>query len=258
MIITAALSWWDESPEDLDRCVRNMANIADRVVAVDGAYKRYPGATVLSPKGQAEAIKEAADSVGIECIIHYPDRLWAGQVEKRTHLISAAAEGSDWIAVLDTDHIVTADKKRVRKELASLDDYIDVVHVDFVTPANENRVLKQSAATNWHGSMSNTTIKIGAIFRSLGDMRVEGCHWVYSGLKNGRRTLMLYGVPGTFGYVLKSRYSVEHRTLYRDDEHIRANRAFCNDRIKVVEMTGQEDDIPGLPDPVWDFDTIPY
>jgi hypothetical protein len=51
---------------------------------------------------------------------------------------------------------------------------------------------------------------------------------------------------------------VEHRCLLRDDEHIRANRAFCNDRVKVVAMTGQEDDQPGLPPPIFDYDTVPY
>ena len=42
MIVTAALCWWNELPEDLDRCIRAAALIADRVVALDGAYRRYP------------------------------------------------------------------------------------------------------------------------------------------------------------------------------------------------------------------------
>ena len=37
MIVTAALIWYDERSEDLERCVRGMATIADRVIAVDGA-----------------------------------------------------------------------------------------------------------------------------------------------------------------------------------------------------------------------------
>src|SRR5207247_1053795 len=50
--VTAALCWWNEKPEDLARCVRGVANIADRIVALDGAYVRYPGATVRSDEKQ--------------------------------------------------------------------------------------------------------------------------------------------------------------------------------------------------------------
>ena len=57
---------------------------------------------------------------------------------------------------------------------------------------------------------------------------------------------------------MRARYEVEHRCLLRDERHVLANRAFCNDRKVVVEMTGQEDDQPGLPAPVYDYETMPY
>ena len=57
---------------------------------------------------------------------------------------------------------------------------------------------------------------------------------------------------------LGCRYVVRHTTHTRDAAHILAGRAFCNDRIRVVERTGQEDDVPGLPPPVFDYATVPY
>src|SRR5512134_3918183 len=100
MIVTAALAWWDERPEDLVDCVKGMANVADRVIALDGAYRRYPAATITSPADQAEAIASTAADVGLDCLILTPDRLWAGQLEKRTYLVQAAAVQSDWIVVV--------------------------------------------------------------------------------------------------------------------------------------------------------------
>src|SRR5690348_3020886 len=117
MIITGALCWWNELPEDLDACVRGLGNIADRVVALDGAYQRYPEATVRSPEAQLDAIRSAAAAVNIECLIIQPDRLWAGQVEKRCHLLAAAGVGSNWIVTVDADHVIHADREEMRRFL---------------------------------------------------------------------------------------------------------------------------------------------
>ena len=59
MIVTAALCWWNELPEDLERCVRGVANVADRVVALDGAYRRYPTGTARSSEAEYDEIGRA-------------------------------------------------------------------------------------------------------------------------------------------------------------------------------------------------------
>jgi hypothetical protein len=59
-------------------------------------------------------------------------------------------------------------------------------------------------------------------------------------------------------FPIRSAYEIEHKTLARDEKHILASRAFCNDRVRVLKWTGQEDDVPGLPQPIWDFETEPY
>jgi hypothetical protein len=262
VIVTAALAWYDEPVELLDACVRGLAGVADRVVAVDGVYRRFPHQRESSPPEQAAAIAAAAMDIGIESVVVTPARAWAGQVEKRSALLREASVGSDWIMVVDADHIVHADGPAAREELSTID--ADVVSVPLFTPENADRDLGSSAATNWHAGMAGTRIDIGHFFRALPDLHVERFHWWYTATRNGAPVWFWYG-EGTpsGGEILMprrmtARYEVEHRCLLRDEHHVLANRAFCNDRKLVVEMTGQEDDQPGLPAPVYDYETLPY
>lgn len=266
MKITAALCWYDEPPQLLVDCVIGLAGVADRIVALDGAYRRFPGAKAESDPEQAAAIASAAATAGMECLILVPDRPWAGQVEKRATLLAAASVGSDWLAVVDADHIVHANAEAARYELAGYDASVDVVSVPFFTPKNPRRPLRASAATNWHAEMADKSVDIPHFFRALPGLTVEKFHWWYSAYKANER-VWLWHNDGTGFHDgarvlaprrIAARYEVEHVSLLRDEAHILANRAFCNDRIKVVALTGQEDDMPGLPAPTWDYDTVPY
>ena len=252
MKVTAALAWWDESVEDLVRCVRGMSNIADRVVAFDGSYRRYPHATVASPPEQAEAIRKTADEAGMESLIYVPDRLWAGQVEKRAMLLRAAAEKSDWVVVADADHVITADRGMARAHLASMPAHVDIVGTRFVTvPAPPSATI--GPASNWHrASVAN----LGTIFRALPGLTCKQRHYTYFASKNGGQPVGL--IYGNFAndHVLAT-YEVQHLCLARDARHVLENRAYINDRETIIRLTGQEDDQPGLPEPVWDFETVP-
>lgn len=261
MIVTAALAWWDEKPEDLAECVRGVARIADRIVALDGAYRRYPDATIVSPPEQAQIIHDTAQECGIESRVLEPSELWAGQVAKRSFLMARAAEGTDWIAIVDSDHVIQTDRAAARAELESMTD-VDMVAVSMGSPGLQRG---QNYATNWHRDWAGRTSSVLHLFRALPDLRCEERHWTYSALKDGERVSMNYGEVGYRGKypsapwkTMQTPYLVEHRYLERDERHILANRAFCNDREIVVRLTGQEDDVPGLPAPVWDFTTVPY
>ena len=258
--ITASLVWWDEPPELLDACVRGAARVCDRIVAVDGAYRRYPGATVTSPPEQAAAISEAARDAGIECLVVSPDRLWAGQVEKRTHALALAAIGSDWVAVVDADHVIDADRSEARLALSRVPQNANAASVTMMTPADPSRPLAETSATGWHRAMAQSEMRYDHLFRALPGLRVERFHWWYSAIVDGRRRWVSRGeaTGGTMVVPLTCRYVVEHRTHTRDEAHILAGRAFCNDRMLVVARTGQEDDAPGLPEPVFDYATVPY
>lgn len=259
MIITAALCWYDEPPELLERCVRGMANLCDRVVALDGAYRRYPGAQIASPPEQAETIRRTAAEVGLDAVILTPERLWAGQVEKRSYLIAMAAVRSDWIAVVDADHIIHADRDAIRAELAGYPASIDVLAVPYRTPApSDGRSIAATAATNWHARAPTFTDYLGLTFRALPGLHVEGLHYYYSAWKDGRKVAVLNDGDCLPRHTTAAFYEVEHVTLQRDERRILAGRAFCNDRVGVVAQTGQEDDVPGLPAPIFDYTSVPY
>lgn len=257
MIVTGALCWWNERPEDLDACVRGLGNAVDRVVALDGAYIRYPKATPVSPADQHDAIRSAAKAVGIECLILTPDKLWAGQVEKRSFLLGAASVGSDWIVTVDADHVITANREHIRFMLERVQE--DALEAAYRTPVNPKRSLKASAAGIWHIEQTAEVTYIPLFWRVLAGMRVEYRHWWYSAMKPGGR-IWLWGGDGRYPGIYHGRMDqceVEHRTLFRTPEQIRASRAFLNDREQIVAATGQEDWQPGLPDPVYDDRRMP-
>ena len=269
MKIAAALIWYDEPPELLAACIRGAAEIADRIVAVDGAYRRYPGAQIASPPEQAETIRVTATEVGLECDVYLRDQLWAGQVEKRSFLCERASEGADWIAMIDADHVIHADRAGVRAELAAYGPDVVLLTVPFYTPLHPARSLADSAASHWHEGLAGKRIEHTHLIRALPGLRVERFHYWYSALQDGQRVWVPFGnapsrkrgaerYPVMPTHQLQARYSVEHLTLLRDERHILDGRAFCNDRVMVVEATGQEDDVPGLPPPVFDYETVPY
>jgi hypothetical protein len=258
MIVTAALCWWKERPEDLAACIRGAANLCDRVVALDGAYVRYPGATVTSPPGQAKAIRVACERAKLDCLVVEPDRLWAGQVEKRNHLLALAGVGSDWIVTLDADHVISTDREAVRDEL--FNSTADVVEVPFVTPRNAKRGDLRSAAGQWHLAQADGPQMIPQVWRANLHLQVERHHWWIGAWKNGVKVWAWAG-DGSRQQLPHARfvtpYTVEHRTLLRTDEQVLASRAFCNDREMVVAKTGQEDDVATLPRPVFDYIRVP-
>jgi len=262
--VTAALSWWNERPADLVDCVNGIAQVADRVVAVDGAYFRYPNATARSDGSQVEAIRETALASGLDPLIIQPSRTWAGEIEKRSALFALAAAHSDWVVVVDTDHIISADREGVRKELESAT--VDVFDVPFRTPYTGSAAEK--SATNWHKEQADNEIRYPLILRALPGLTVVKRHWWYVAYKDGQEvwlsggdfapTERLQGLTYAEHGILESRYSVEHRCFLRSEEQMLAARAWYNDRVIVVERTGQEDSVPGLPEPRYDYVTVPY
>lgn len=248
MIVTAALAWFDEELEDLYRCVSSLPTVADRLVAVDGGYARYPGAKAASPKKQAMFIEQTAREVGLDVVVDVPDRVWVGQVEKRNHLLSRAAKGSDWIVGVDADHVLHGLRDPVRHELAGLKAE-DAVDVDFYTPINHDRPMAEAAAGEWHEDLAGQKARIAAFFRALPGLRVERFHWWYSGMRGDRR-VWVWGGDNTYPrpavHVLYAPFFVEHRCMFRQPKHILANRAFCEDRESIVAAIGQEDPVEAL------------
>jgi len=255
MYVTAALAWWNERPEDLVSCIEGIANVADRVVALDGSYARYPEATVSSCRDEYAAIVDTATRLGLDHMVLRPSRLWRGQVEKRNVLYAIASVGSDFMVVVDADHIIHADRSEVRTFLETTN--ADVINVPFETPVNPVRSLSDSAVGVWHEGMAGSTIMLPHIYRALPNIRVESRHWCISALKDGQRVWLWNcgsGYPDAIHTVIPIPYRVEHRALFRTAEQIRMSRGFLNDREMVASVTGQEDDRDDLPRPVFTYE----
>lgn len=262
MIINAALAWWNERPEDIRACPAGIANVADRVVAVDGAYSRYPGATVASPKEQYEALIDSANEFGLDLVTPSIDRLWAGQVEKRQFLMREASVDCDWIMVVDTDHIIDTVRDDIRTEIGqiTLNPHADVIDAHLFTPPNEGMPIEKIAAGKWHEESATKILNIAHFYRPYQDFKVERFHYWYSAVKNDEKIWMWYG-DGSAREAqhvgLETQYKIIHRTLFRTPEQVLASRGYLNDRAWVVRETSQEDDRPDLPRPVYDYTTMP-
>lgn len=245
MIVTAALAWFDEAPEDLDKYVRALPIAVDRLVAYDGGYVHYPGAKARSPKAEAAAIQEAAADVGLPVKIVRPDVIWPGQIAKRSALIADAADGSDWVFTLDADHILHGIRETFRREL----EYVEVEHavdVPFYTTPNYDKPLDEVASTDWHVVTAGAWApNVKLLVRALPGLRVETTHWWYSAIRDDGTRVWLWGgdsrYPAASFHTLTSPFFVEHRCFYRRQRNILANREFCAASQELLSTTGSED-----------------
>lgn len=129
MKITAALCWFDEPLDFLDRCVRSLAGLADDLVALDGAWKWFPGGAQSNWR-EAEMIRLAAADIDLPCAVITPQTIYESQVAKRNHLMELAGGLGDWILVIDGDEYVAhADPDTVRAQLADTEHVVAAVEI---------------------------------------------------------------------------------------------------------------------------------
>jgi hypothetical protein len=126
--IVACLAWYDEPITFLDRCIRSLAGIADRIVAYDGAWQMFPHEDHLSPIEQTLRIYWTANQVGISPNVFRPHVEWGSQVAKRDALMREACDYGDWLFVIDGDeYVAEADPDKLRATLAETE--LDVASV---------------------------------------------------------------------------------------------------------------------------------
>ena len=111
-MIVGLLSWWDENPTWLVRCVQGLGRFCGHVLAVDGAYESIDGsyAAPASAGVQAEVILAAADAAGMALTLHRPNQPWVGdQIAKRNFMFRLAdlvCLPGDWLYIADADELV--------------------------------------------------------------------------------------------------------------------------------------------------------
>lgn len=173
--IVAALAWFDEPVEFLERCVRSLAGVVDEIVALDGAWRHFPDGARRSPLEQQGVIVAAAQKAGIVPTVRSPKGIWESQVQKRAALMELAGLNADWVFVVDADeYIAAADGDAARHELA----YTDLL-CGYVTFRNLNRGESMPGTTPLSGLnrrffRAGTTVQI-----------------VHSGYMHGKRNLLV-------------------------------------------------------------------
>jgi hypothetical protein len=170
LTVTAMLAWFDEPPALLHQAIHSVAGLIDRLVAYDGGFRLFPDATPDSPGEQADTIRHACHTLDIPCDVVIPDRLWAGEVEKRDVMLRHAAAGSDWVMPLDADWVIEGDYPAARQRLAATG--ADVLTVKLRTLAPAGVWIPETFAL---------------VYRALDDMRVRRRHYHYSGVRDGQR-----------------------------------------------------------------------
>lgn len=165
MKVVGLLCWYDEPAAWLAECVASAAKICDHLIAVDGAYARFPGALSNPRSGseQADVITHTAAGAGIGVTVHARTEPWWGnEVEKRDWMFRLAeimTTDQDWLFVIDADEVVSTCPPDTRQLLEK--SQFDVAEIRI-----------------WENDGSNM---MGRRFlRSIRGLHCEGAHYVWT------------------------------------------------------------------------------
>lgn len=236
MRLVACLAWFDESPTMLAACIASLRKLpVDHLVAVDGAYRLFPGASAISSVDQTNAVTWTCQSAGIGLTLHQPSTPWRGnEIEKRTAMFKLATcllTEEDWLVVIDADEAVehAVDHNLLVDQLCATN--LDVatcqlkVHVD---PLESD----ESAFVSRMSSIGHTLSPARRFFRALPDLRVEHAHHYYLA---GHPAHVLWSAglyPEVESLELGGQVVIEHRNKLRSQ--------LRNHRAKTFYLTRED------------------
>ncbi|MFK0173407.1 hypothetical protein ACIQU5_31955 [Streptomyces sp. NPDC090306] len=185
MRVIGLLSWYEEPASWLAECVVGLASLCDHLIAVDGPYAQFPGATTKPSSGseQADTIARTAAGAGIGCTIDIPRRpWWGGEVEKRDHMfrlaMTFAQPGADWLLRVDADEVFTQIPADTRQALAETER--DVAEV-----------------TMWErGDGQDSQFPLRCLYRAAPGIHVQQAHYVVTVPGLDGRPRVLSGADG--------------------------------------------------------------
>lgn len=126
--ITAALCWYDERPEHIERLIFSLVGVCSHLVAVDGRWLHHPGEAEDSPEPQRAALANAVSEAGLGLSYFTSGGVgWADQTTKRSFLMQQACRHGDWVLVIDADEWVEQ-HQGLHERLAGLE--CDVARVE--------------------------------------------------------------------------------------------------------------------------------
>lgn len=234
MKIVAILCWYREAPQLLAETVAALATIpVDHLVAVDGAYECFPGASPRSDAACAKAIECAAASAGFGVTIEQPADVWRGNAEtqKRNFAIriaEALTGPDDWYLVVDADHVVTWCDASLRARLEATNRTVATYGlVQPGAPAGELTEAQYTAiechADQWP---SAGALSLRMLYRAVRGLSYGPEHWT---VRAGK--MRLWGPSGLVeAEDLTDFLRMEHRCLTRSDRRLREALAYYHVR----------------------------
>jgi len=108
--------------EFLERAIRSLLTVADRIVIVDGPYENYPHKSAHSDDGSLEIVQKYVDA-GLPIKLITKSTPWTDQMTKRNVYVDDAEVG-DLIFILDGDcQVVAFDEAMERLRLSDADGF---------------------------------------------------------------------------------------------------------------------------------------
>jgi glycosyltransferase involved in cell wall biosynthesis len=122
--------------EYLERAIRSLLTVADKIIVVDGPYVNYPHASARSDDGSLE-ILEKYRKAGAPITLVTNDSPWSDQIVKRNEYVNRCDVG-DLLLILDGDcQVVVLDEAMKRLRLSDADGF----QATDVKPLGDGRVV---------------------------------------------------------------------------------------------------------------------
>lgn len=250
MRIHALLSWYSESPSWLAETVASLAGVADRIVAIDGAYALYPDSTERPASGieQAETILRAAGGARIACTLHRPtEPFYGNEVEKRSLLFTLAeqdASEEDWYFVIDGDEVVTYAAPDLKATLDCLGEDVAEVGLTWTDDRQATGLGRRAEQTN---EIRDGFTPVRRLYRALPGLHVEGAHNVYmtfgGAYLNGRSDLHRLEPSAMLTRDLRMEHRHAFRGIARQQDYaqyLRLRDETGAERLHEYEMLGPD------------------
>lgn len=215
--IVGLLSYYREPDSFLKQMVKSLPRVGvDRLIALDGAYARFPGGTAHSPRSNRRVLEKACEKASVDLWHVAPADVWAGdEIEKRSVLFTLAESVTtedDWYFVVDGDEQVT-DAEKIPEQLAQTDKLV-------------------ATAELYEGHESQ---RLRMFFKAIRGLRPVGTHFTY-GTPDGRVLWGGYGQETEDALDLAVR--VRHKTLERSRERRGASLTYYRKRDAALVESG--------------------
>jgi hypothetical protein len=228
MRVIGLLCFYAESPTWLAACVSSMSRFCDHVVACDGGYRLFPGATSSSGAPSHDAIVKSAEAVGLGLTLYIPPRIFDdNEVEKRSLAFrlgeAIATPEEDFYFILDADEVVIEHPVTLHEDLERTSLDVGTARMVDRIDWHKDEQVEQLARAGFFPSKSNAESR--RFYRAIPGLKCVGNHYTFLAERDGEqrtlRGLERFGVDQSldFGVVIEHRRPMRtvERAASRDE-----------------------------------------